>query len=364
MRIVITGGGTGGHVYPALEIAKAARAAGHDTLYLGSLRGQEGKLCRELGFEFEGFPSEPIYSWKSPKGWRAFVNIWRSSLLAKRKLREWGADAVFSTGGYSSAPVVQAAKEARTPYVIHEQNTVPGRTNRILGRNAFAVATTFKNGHENFPGVRVERTGMPIRAELRNGGQTSLFGHPTPDHKPLILVMGGSQGAVALNEVAMATATRMASAKAHWLVVAGIKNYEGLHESKRKLGIGDEFDIRAYLNAEEMAAALFQASVIVCRSGGSLAEVACFRKPSVLVPLPIAMGNHQYWNAREFTDMGAAQILEQKDLSASTLEARLLAWLEDKEAYAHAQAALAEWDLPDATARILRLVEEAGSSKG
>ncbi len=360
MRLVVTGGGTGGHVYPALEIARAARDAGHTVLYLGSLRGQEGKMCRELGFEFMGFPSEPIYSIKSVAGLRAFYNIWRSSAMARRKLKEWGADAVFSTGGYSSAPVVQGAKEARVPYVIHEQNTVPGRTNRILGKHAFAVATTFKTGHENFPGVRVVRTGMPIRRELRAGGQASLFGHQTPDTKPLILVMGGSQGAVVLNESAMATATRMVGVGAHWLVVAGTKNFEGLNASKRKLGIGDEFDVRAYLSAEEMAAALFQATVVVCRSGGSLAELAAFRKPSVLVPLPAAMGNHQYYNAREFEQMGAAMILPQTDLSPSTLEGRIRSWIEDKEAFTAAQTALADWDQPDATAIILALVEEAG----
>lgn len=274
---------------------------------------------------------------------------------------EWEADAVFSTGGYSSAPVVQGAKEARIPYVIHEQNTVPGRTNRILGKHAFAVATTFKTGHENFPGVRVERTGMPIRRELRASAQGSLFGHQTPGTKPLVMVMGGSQGAVVLNEAAMATSIRMVGSGIHWLTVAGVKNYDGMHESLRKLGIGEEFDLRAYLNAEEMASSLFQSSIVVCRSGGSLAELAAFRKPSILIPLPSAMGDHQTTNAKEFASMGAAMLLEQKDLSPSTLEARILAWLDDKEAYAAAEHALSEWDMPDAVSRILKLAEEAGA---
>ncbi len=363
MKIVITGGGTGGHVYPALEIAKAAREAGHEVLYLGSIRGQEGKLCRDNGFDFRGYPSEPIYSFKSPKGWRAFVNIWRASAMARKELKQWGADVVFSTGGYSSAAVVQGAKEARVPYVIHEQNTVPGRTNKIFSKHAFAVATTFKTGHQHFDGVRVERTGMPIRRELRSGAQGSLFGHQVPDTKPLVLVMGGSQGAVVLNESAMATATRMAGAGVHWLTVAGVKNYDGMLQSLPKFAIGEEFDIRAYLSGEEMASALFRASIVVCRSGGSLAELAVFRKPSILVPLPIAMGNHQFHNAQEFVDMGAAMMLEQKDLSPSTLEARVRAWIEGKEAYAQAQQALADWDVPDSVDRILRLVVEAGSSR-
>lgn len=359
MRLVVTGGGTGGHVYPALEIARAAKAAGHQVLYLGSLRGQEGKLCHESGFEFAGFASEPITSWRKPRGWRAALRIYQASRKARAKLEAWRADVVFSTGGYSSAPIVQAAKVAGIPYVIHEQNTVPGRTNRLLGRHAAAIATTFRTGHEHFGKVKVVRTGMPIRQELRQSAQGNLFGHQSPDTKPLILVMGGSQGATRLNEAAMATATRMAGVGAHWLVAAGPKNYEGLLESKQKLGIGGEFDVRAFLDADEMASALFRASVVVCRSGGSLAELAAFRKPSVLIPLPIAMGNHQFTNAKEFEAMGAAMILEQSELATSTLEARIRHWLADPNAYQAAQEALADWDIPDAADRILALIEEA-----
>lgn len=359
MRLVVTGGGTGGHVYPALEIARTAREAGHEVLYLGSLRGQEGKLCNENGIEFVGYSSEPIRSWKKPQGWRAALKIIQASGRAKAKLMDWRADAVFSTGGYSSAPIVKAARSAGVPYVIHEQNTVPGRTNRLMGRHAAAIATTFKTGHEHFGKTRVVRTGMPIRGELRQSAQGNLFGHQTPDTKPLILVMGGSQGASRLNEEALATAVRMAGVGAHWLVAAGPKNFDAMLESKRKLGIGDEFDVRAYLDAEEMASALFRATVVVCRSGGSLAELAAFRKPSVLIPLPIAMGNHQFHNAKEFEAMGAALILEQSELASSTLEARIRHWLAEPQAYEQAQAALADWDLPDAAQRILSLVEDA-----
>lgn len=284
-------------------------------------------------------------------------------MLAKRRLREIRPDVLFSTGGYASAPVVNAAKELGIPYVIHEQNTVPGRTNLLLSKRAYAVATTFKTGGEHFGSTPVRRTGMPIRRELRQSAQGSLFGHKTPNDKALILVMGGSQGAVVLNEAAIATATRMVNSNAHWLIVAGTKNFEGLHESVKKMAISAELDIRAYLNADEMANALFRASVVVCRSGGSVAELAAFRKPSVLVPLPSAMGNHQHYNAVEFENMGAAQLLPQKDMSASTLEARIRYWLDEPGNIENAHEALAEWDLPNAVENILDLLEEASGKK-
>lgn len=360
MKLVVTGGGTGGHVYPALEIAQAARDEGWDVVYFGSNRGQEVKLCRDLGFEFHGFPSEPLYSLKTPRGWKAAMNIWKATGLAKRALAEAKPHAIFSTGGYSSAPVVSAARSLHIPYVIHEQNTVPGRTNRMLSKGAFAVATTFRSGAKAFGETRVVRTGLPIRRELRQSVQGRLnFDERTPHDRSLILVMGGSQGAVALNEAALSTATRMAGDNVHWMIVAGHKHYDGILETMKKLAIDAEVEFRAYLSADEMAHALFTAQVVVCRSGGSLAELAAFRKPSVLIPYPSAMGNHQLYNAKEFEAMGAAQVLPQSELTASTLQPRILHWLNDERAYVGAQQALAEWDIPDTNGRILQLLRDA-----
>lgn len=361
MRLVVTGGGTGGHVYPALEIARAARDAGWEVLYLGSQRGQEVKLCREMGLEFAGFPSEPLYSLKTIRGMRAALNIARSTTMAKRALSAFRPNAVFSTGGYSSAPVVSAARGMHLPYVIHEQNSVPGRTNRILGKQAYAIATTFKSGAEYFDNPRVVRTGLPIRRELRDSAQGRLpFKGPlSPEGKPLIFVMGGSQGAMALNEAALSAAVRMEVGETHWLIAAGHKHYDAMLKSKAKLAASADVDIRAYLDAEEIAQAFFSASVVVCRSGGSLAEVAAFRKPSVLIPYPASFADHQKVNAEEFVAMGAAQMLPQSDLSAGTLDARVRCWLSDPAAVEQAHAALADWDIPDTTSRIMNLLGDA-----
>lgn len=360
MRLVVTGGGTGGHVFPALEVARAARERGSEVLYLGSLRGQEGRACERVGMPFEGFGVEPLYSLRSWRGWRAAVKILRASGRAKASLRAFRADAVFSTGGYSSAPVVQAARSLGIPYVLHEQNTVPGRTNRLMSRAAFAVATVFRTGAEHFPGVRVVRTGQPIRRELRESAQGKLaFGHSAADPRPIVLVMGGSQGAAALNDAALATAVRMARTEVQWLHVTGPGHFESTINSMRRMGVGDYYQIKALLEADEMAAALFSCSLAICRAGGSLAELAAFRKPSVLVPLPTSMGNHQHLNAREFEEMGAASLLPQRDLQPSALEGRIRMWLHDEGMRAHAASALAGWDIPDAVDRVLALIGEA-----
>src|SRR5271165_2477150 len=145
MRLVVTGGGTGGHVFPALEIAKAARDRDAFVAYFGSLRGQEGQASAGLGFPFVGFPSEPIYSMRSPRGWLALLKALRSAASAKKELKLLGADVVFSTGGYSAAPVVQAARALGVPYIVHEANSVPGRSNRLFVKQAAHFTCVFRH---------------------------------------------------------------------------------------------------------------------------------------------------------------------------------------------------------------------------
>lgn len=363
MRIAVTGGGTGGHVYPALEVAKECRKKGWKVRYLGSFRGQEGRACQREDVPFEAYPSEPLYRLTSLRGMRGAVNLARASLRVRKSLDSDRPDVLFSTGGYSSAPVVAAARKLRIPYVVHEQNTIPGRTNRILSRDAFCVATTFRTGAEHFAGCRVERTGVPLRPEFRQNRQGVLgFAQTLPVDAPIVLVMGGSQGATALNDAALATAVRMARSHVQWLHVTGTAHFDGMTQTKRKLALSAHYELRAYLESEEMAAAIFSCMVAVSRSGaGTLSELAAFRRPAILVPYPQAFGDHQRHNALEFVEMGAASLVEQHELQPSTLEGRILLWQQDKDRTEHAQKALAEWDIPDSAERIVRLLEEAAS---
>lgn len=328
-------------------------------LYVGSLRGQEGRACERAGIAFEGLRSEPLYSLRTPRGWRSAWRLLAARGGAGRILRAFKPHAVFSTGGYASSPVVAAARGAKVPYVLHEANTVPGRVNRMYASGAKAVATVFRTGGENFKGARVVRTGMPIRRELRLGAQGSFgFAQTLPADRHIILAMGGSQGAAALNDVVLATATRAAGKTLQWLHVTGPAHFERTLDGARKLAVTSHYEVRAFLEAEEMAAALFGCVMAVSRAGGSLAELAAFRKPSVLVPLPSAMGDHQRKNAEEFEAMGAASVIPQRELTPAVLERELGTWICEPEQRARASAALANWDIEDASQRIINLIEE------
>lgn len=360
MRLTVTGGGTGGHVFPALEAAKAAREKGWQVEYLGSERGQEGAACAKADIPFIAFPSRPLIKPVSYQGAKTLLLMAKAILMAKRRLQQRRPDAVLTMGGYSSAPVVQAAKALRIPIIVHEQNSVPGRTNLMAAKGRGAVCTVFHHTAQHFPESKVIRTGNPVRASLREAASGILpFNTPWAAGRPAVLVMGGSQGAAALNDVSLATAVRMARAGIQWIHLTGPNHYEGALEARAKLSVGDDYDIRAFMDADGMAEAFSACQMAVCRSGaGTLTELAAFRRPSILVPYPNAFADHQKVNAQEFVEMGAAVMLEQKDLSPSGLEGRILSWLHDKDLYAEAQKAMAEWDIVDSTERIIQVLEE------
>lgn len=355
MRLVVTGGGTGGHVYPALEVARVAIAKGAEVSYFGSLRGQEVSLCRKLDLPFMGFGSEPVYSIKTPKGWRAIARLVRATADAHRALGKARPDVIFSTGGYSSAPIVRAAAMRNIPYVVHEQNAVPGRSNRLASKRARAVATTFHAASQHFPGAHVVRTGLPIRNDLRQKAVERRL--PMNAYPLRILVVGGSQGAAAINEAAIAVAAR-AVRDLRWLHLTGPKHFEMMFQTYEKLGIGSIYQVKAFLEGTEMAEAYADTSVVIGRAGaGTISELAAFGIPSVLVPYPHAQANHQLHNAREIESIGAAIVMEQGDLEPASLETALLKWIDVGAARESAREALSGWDVPDAADRIWNLLE-------
>lgn len=362
MRLIVTGGGTGGHVFPALEVARRAKEEGWEVLYLGSLRGQEKRSCERAAIPFHGFPSEPIYSLKKPKGWKAAMNLGRATILARGAIKKAKPHAMFSTGGYSSAPIIAAAKGLKVPLVIHEQNAVPGRTNLMAAKRAAYVATTFHSAESQFPEARVVRTGLPVREELReiaNAHRKLLDASPF-----CIFVVGGSQGAAALNEAALATATRMTERDLRWIHVTGKSHFEKIFPTYEKLGIAPIYEVKSFLEGAAMGEAYAQASLVVARSGaGTLSELAAFGLPSVLVPYPSAYANHQYYNAVEFEEMGAAVIVPQDVLHPSKLQEALSGWIDDPLRQERARHALEEWDCPDAAKRILDLVSKAAKGE-
>jgi UDP-N-acetylglucosamine--N-acetylmuramyl-(pentapeptide) pyrophosphoryl-undecaprenol N-acetylglucosamine transferase len=347
VKLIVTGGGTGGHVYPALEVARLAAERGAELHYLGSLRGQEGEACRSRGIPFQGFPSAPLYSLKSPRGWRSLVGLMRASLSARVAMRNLRPDVVFSSGGYSAAPVLWAAKRLRVPTVLLESNSVPGRTTRMFLPSAKSFGYVFRHTDSYTWGGRGVRTGQPIRVALREAASSRA-----PSADPLVVVVGGSQGSAFLNEAMPKAAASLPGVR--FIHATGRSNFDAVSASVT--GLGDRYRLVPYLEQAELLEAYRTATLAVGRSGGTLAEFAAFRLPSVLVPLPQSADDHQLVNAQEFAAMHAATLCEQP---SEDLADQIRAWIDDAASRERAATAMAEWDLPDATARLVELIENA-----
>ena len=350
----MTGGGTGGHVYPALEVAKYSRAQGDEVVYFGSLRGQEGRASEAAGFAFRGFPSEPLYSLKSLRGLRSLAKLLRARGRAKSELRAYKPDAIFSTGGYSAGPVVAAARSIGIPYSIHEGNSVPGRSNLMFAKDATAFTTLFRATEKHAPGIRCIRVGNPIRRELREAASRRAS---EPD---LVLGIGGSQGSEFLNGCLPRAFSGDTLKHGRLLLVSGPNNFTSTSNVVNALRIEGRATVKSYLQTEEMLDAYCRASVVVGRSGSTLAEIAMFGIPSVLVPLPSAAGNHQFHNAMEFVEMNAAILLPQADATPSNMAEAIESWLGDRAKSEAAAVALRAWDMPNATETIYGHLVSAG----
>jgi UDP-N-acetylglucosamine--N-acetylmuramyl-(pentapeptide) pyrophosphoryl-undecaprenol N-acetylglucosamine transferase len=349
LRVIITGGGTGGHVYPALEIAALAQEEA-DLVYFGSHRGMEGQACEQRGYRFQGFDSVPVYSYKSISGAIALAKLLRASVVAKKMMAAMKPDIVFSTGGYSSAPVMKAAKSLGIPLAIHACDTIPGRSLRMFANYAKVVTATFRST-EQILGRQVTRTGHPVRSELRKAVSSRK-----PEEN-LIVVLGGSGGAKFLNEMVPQAARLLPDVRV--LHSAGKTQYE----KARHLisGLEARYDMRPYFESEVMSQVYQTGTLAIARSGGTVSEFAMARMPSILVPLPTSADNHQHRNAQEFQEMGAASLLNQETCTVEQLASEINVWLKDKNKQETAACALSEWDMPDATFQIWSAVKSAAN---
>lgn len=316
LNIAVACGGTGGHVMPGLATAEVFRARGHQvTLWLTGKKVEDesvsvwdGPLVRVPA---QGFPTR-----FSPEGVRAAWTLMRAVAQCTVKMRSGRPDVLLAMGSYASAGPVLAARLLRVPVVLHEANVIPGRAVRLLARGARAVACHFEETRFHLPKRPVQITGMPLRTEL-----TSRSGEASVQRDRFtVLVMGGSAGAHALNEMATeALGALAAKAKGRMLAVlhlAGRADEEWVRERYAETGV----PAKVLAFTRDMAPLYLSADLAICRAGASTcAELALFGVPALLVPYPFAANDHQMANARALEKAGAADVVPESGLSASWL---------------------------------------------
>lgn len=327
MRVILSGGGTGGHIYPALAVASqcAAEFPGCEFLYIGGQRGLESSLVPKQGIPFEAIDITGFRRKLSLDNVKTVMRFLKGVRASKRLLREFKPDVVIGTGGYVCGPVVYAAARLGIPSIIHEQNAVPGLTNRFLSKYVSAVAVSFEDSEGAFPAARrVIYTGNPrattvYAADKAKGLETLGL----PASSSVVLVVGGSRGARAINEAMIEMAPLLSSSPhLQYVYVTGEGYYASTMEAIRAKTGELPANLRVLPYVHNMPEVLACTSLIVNRAGASfLAEITALGLPAILIPSPNVTNNHQEKNARSLERSGAAKVILEPELSGSSLYA-------------------------------------------
>src|SRR5512143_1127180 len=356
MRAVLAGGGTGGHVIPALAIAQDLKTRlGAEVLFIGTARGIETRLVPASGFELRLVEVGALKRVSLATRAKTMFALPRAILASSKILGEFRPDVVIGVGGYASGPAMLAAAMRRIPTLIFEPNVVPGFANKIVAPFATAAAVHFEATCRYFKRCTV--TGVPVRQRFFD-----IAPRPASD-RPSLLLFGGSQGSHILNTVLVEALPQLSAALPglHIVHQTGEKEYELV--TKAYLDVHISAEVSPFI--DNMAAAFAGADLLVCRSGAStVAEITAAAKPALFVPFAGAADNHQFKNAELLARNNAAVLIEEKDLNAKRFAEEIIALLTDRARLRDMSDAARKLSHPNAAGHIAELAAKmAGKSK-
>ncbi|HTF97674.1 MAG TPA: undecaprenyldiphospho-muramoylpentapeptide beta-N-acetylglucosaminyltransferase [Cellvibrio sp.] len=358
LNILIMAGGTGGHVFPALAVADDLRARGHSIQWLGTARGIENRLVPAAAIPLNLIKVEGVRG-------RGVTGLFKAPFLisyalgqALKLLRDINPDVVIGFGGFASGPGGMAAKILGKPLVIHEQNAVAGTTNRLLAKVASKVLSAFPDAFNSVPEKSVQVVGNPVRNMIHGLVDAKhRYNERSEKNAPLhLLVLGGSLGAKAINElVPEALAQLPLISRPHVWHQAG-KNHA---DATTSLYMQHQVNARVDAFIDDMSAAYAWADLVICRAGAlTVSELMAAGVASLLIPLPSAIDDHQTYNAKHLSDVGAGVSLVQKELTAAKLAALLLTELADRHHLLSMAEKAQQLAQPNAAAQVAVICEE------
>ena len=354
MRAVLAGGGTGGHVIPAIAIAQELhKRYAAECLFIGTARGVENRLVPAAGFRLQLVKVGALNRVSLATRLKTLFDLPRAIVSAGRMLSDFQSDVVIGVGGYASGPAMMAAIRKRVPTLAFEPNYVPGFANRVVARFVSAAAVHFEHTGEYFRNPTV--TGVPVRP--------AFFQIPKKPYEPglpTLLVFGGSQGARAINQAMLRAlpALKQRLPGLHVLHQTGERDYNETRDGYARAGV--EAEVQKFI--DDMPAFFARADLILCRSGAStVAEITAAAKPAVFVPFPLAADDHQRRNAEALEQAGAAVVLEETKLDEVWLVDTLTALLDDSGRLARMSQAACSLAHPDAAKDIAELAMKIGS---
>lgn len=351
MRLLIAGGGTGGHLFPGVAVAEELRArdAESQVLFVGTARGIEARVLPKLGWPLSLIEVSGLKTVGRLGALKGLFRLPKAYAQSRAVLKEFRPDAVLGVGGYASGPVVLAAARMGIPTAILEQNSIPGLTNKWLGRFVRAVFLAFEETRPFFRDEKIQMVGCPIRIDLRRGLERV---RPEWNGTPRVLCFGGSQGAHAVNEIMVQAAKILhdqgrAFSLVHQTGTADLPAMQAAYAA-----IPFAADVREFIM--DMASLYLETDIVVSRSGAmTIAEITAAGLPAILVPYPTAADNHQEINAREVAAKGGALVFRQDAFDGATLGKTLADLMDDPAALGRLRSAMKSLGRPDAAARVV-----------
>jgi UDP-N-acetylglucosamine--N-acetylmuramyl-(pentapeptide) pyrophosphoryl-undecaprenol N-acetylglucosamine transferase len=360
MKIAVSGGGTGGHIYPALALIREIQKQDEtvEFLYIGTEKGLESQLVPRENIPFKSIHITGFKRKISFENVKTILRFLKGVRDSKKMLKEFKPDVVIGTGGYVCGPVVYAASKMGIPTIIHEQNSVPGLTNKFLSRYVDKIAICFEEARVFFPEQKVVLTGNPRASEVL--GQDGIRGRLSAGLKlklPTVLIFGGSRGARPINEAVVKSLTELSGKPYQVLYVTGDVHFEEVQKEVELVGNPENVIIKPFIhNMPEVLAGI---DLTVSRAGATtLAELTSLGIPSILVPSPYVTDNHQEKNARALSEHGAARLLLEKNLTGPKLVEHIDQILGNDEKLSDMKKSAKKLGIPDAAARLYRLLEE------
>ncbi len=352
-KILLTGGGTAGHVTPNIALLPGLKERGYEIKYVGSYDGIEKNLIKSQGIEYVGISSGKLRRYLSKENLTDIAKVFKGIKEAKQVIKDYKPDVVFSKGGFVSVPVVLAAKKYKVPVIIHESDMTPGLANKIAIPRATYVCHNFPETADFLPKGKAVYTGSPIRAELLDGDrEIGLEFCCFDDKKPVILIIGGSLGAGAINDMVRKSLDKL------------LPNFNICHLcGKGKLDeslVGTPGYVQYEYISKELKDLFAMADVIISRAGANaIFEFLAIKKPSILIPLPASQSRgDQILNAKSFEKQGFAKVIDEDDLSVNVLVKAVNEVYENREDYVKA---IEDAPINNAVDKVLNLIDKLAS---
>ena len=367
MKILIAGGGTGGHLFPAVAIAQEFKMKDNSAriLFVGTEKGIESRVVPREGFEIRFISAEGLKGRGILKKVKSVCKIPIGIMQSIKILKDYKPDIVIGVGGYASGPIGIASVLLGYPLVIQEQNLFPGVTNKILGRFAGLIFTSFEETEKFFNKEKVHLTGNPIRKGIAESESEDKefelkFHAKVSNLKPLkftLLIFGGSQGAHSINKAMVDGLEYLAKFKDSIFVIhqTGVTDLEFVKKSYEKIGF--ESEVVPFIN--NMADSYKKADLIICRAGATtISEITACGKAAVLIPFPFAANNHQEMNALVLKENGAAEMIIEKDLNGEMLANKILFLMQSRTRLLEMERESKKMGKPDAAKEIVKYCYE------